>query len=151
MLRSAASKFTTVLRGSMGLTASRLSAIGAVRMSHSSETDEQFDKRYEDYFNRKDIDGWEIRKGMNDLLGMDLVPDPKIIIAGLKACRRVNDFALAVRWVEGCKEKCGAKTAEVYPYILNEIRPTLTELGVNTPEELGYDHPELALKSVYDL
>ncbi|XP_055902808.1 cytochrome c oxidase subunit 5A, mitochondrial [Eupeodes corollae] len=152
MLRSAATKFSGVLRSSMGFTASRMSAIGAVRMSHdSSETDEQFDKRYEDYFNRPDIDGWEIRKGMNDLLGMDLVPDPKIIIAGLKACRRVNDYALAARWVEGCKEKCGDKTAEIYPYLLSEIRPTLTELGVNTPEELGFDKPQLALKSVYDM
>ena len=31
-----------------------------------------------------------------------------------------------------------------------EIGPTLKELGVSTPEELGYDKPELALASVYD-
>ena len=27
-----------------------------------TETDAEFDARYEAYFNRKDIDGWEIRK-----------------------------------------------------------------------------------------
>ena len=31
------------------------------------ETDEAFDTRYEGFFNRPDIDGWEIRKAMNDL------------------------------------------------------------------------------------
>ena len=27
-------------------------------------------------FNRADIDGWEVRKGMADLCAMDLVPEP---------------------------------------------------------------------------
>uniref|UniRef100_A0A0K8TTZ3 Cytochrome c oxidase subunit 5A, mitochondrial n=1 Tax=Tabanus bromius TaxID=304241 RepID=A0A0K8TTZ3_TABBR len=151
MFRVVATQLSGALRASTGLTAARTSAVASVRASHgSTETDEQFDQRYENFFNRSDIDGWEVRKGMNDILGMDLVPDPKIIAAGLKACRRVNDYALAVRWLEGCKDKCGDKKAEIYPYLINEIRPTLTELGVLTPEEMGYDHPELALKSVYD-
>lgn len=55
---------------------------------------------------------------MNDLCGMDLVPEPKIVIAALKACRRVNDYALAVRFLEAVKEKCGSKQKEIYPYIL---------------------------------
>lgn len=67
------------------------------------ESDEEFDSRYEAYFNRHDIDGWEIRKAMTDLTGMDLVPEPKIISAAMRACRRVNDFALAVRYLESIK------------------------------------------------
>ena len=55
---------------------------------------------------------------MNDLAGMDLVPEPKIIISALQACRRVSDFALAVRFLEVVKEKCGAKEKEIYPYVL---------------------------------
>lgn len=105
--------------------------------------------RYENFFNRKDIDGWEIRQGINDLWGHDLVPEPKILIAALKACRRVNDYALTVRILEAVKNKCGTKVAEIYPYIIQELRPTLTELGIDTPEELGYDKPELALQSIY--
>ena len=31
------------------------------------ESDEAFDARYENFFSRPDIDGWEIRKAMNDL------------------------------------------------------------------------------------
>jgi cytochrome c oxidase subunit 5a len=35
--------------------------------------------------------------------------------------------------------------------MLQEIGPTLKELGIDTPEELGYDKPELAIKDVYDM
>ncbi|XP_036331518.1 cytochrome c oxidase subunit 5A, mitochondrial-like [Rhagoletis pomonella] len=150
MLRVASGQVANVLRGAMGLSG-RMANVGSVRASHGEENEDVFNKRYEDYFNRKDIDGWEVRKGMNDLLGMDLVPEPKIIEAGLRACRRVNDISLAIRWLEGCKDKCGDQKATIYPYLIQNIRPTLEELGVPTPEELNYDKPELALQSVYDM
>lgn len=150
MLRAAAGQLSQVIRGSFGV--SRAVATTAVRhSSHSTETDAEFDARYEAYFNRPDIDGWEARKAMNDLLGMDLVPEPPIVIAALKACRRLNDYALAIRWLEGIKDSCGPHKAQIWPYMLQEIRPTLSELGVETPEELGYDQPELGLKSVFEL
>jgi len=120
-------------------------------MSHEvQETDEEFDARYVAYFSRPDIDGWEIRKGMNNLIGMDLVPDPKIISAALKACRRVNDYALTTRFLEAVKFRCMVNK-DLYPYVLKEIKPTLDELGISTVEELGYDKPELALQSVFDV
>ncbi|PZC72770.1 cytochrome c oxidase subunit 5A, mitochondrial [Helicoverpa zea] len=151
MLKSASGALANVLRRSL-VPATRASVV-PLRRSHGGpvESDEDFDSRYELFFNRKDIDGWEIRKGMNDLCGMDLVPDPKIIKAALHACRRVNDYALAIRFLEACKDKCGPKVNEIYPYIIQEIKPTLTELGIETPEELGYDKPELALENVYDM
>lgn len=34
---------------------------------------------------------------------MDLIPDPKIINAAMHACRRLNDYALAVRFLEAIK------------------------------------------------
>lgn len=84
-------------------------------------------------------------------VGHDLVADPKIIIAALKACRRLNDYALTTRFLESVKDKCGPKVNEFYPYILQEIRPTLDELGISLPEEMGYDKPELAMESVDDI
>ncbi|PVD20035.1 hypothetical protein C0Q70_20529 [Pomacea canaliculata] len=69
----------------------------------------------------------------------------------MKACRRVNDYALAVRYLEAIQDKCGGRVKEVWPYIKQEIKPTLDELGILTPEEMGYDRPELALKDVYDM
>lgn len=83
--------------------------------------------------------------------GHDLVPEPKIFIAVLQACRRVNDLALAIRILEALKDKCGNKVNEIYPWYLQQIKPTLTELGVPTIEELGYDKPELALVDVDDM
>jgi len=122
-------------------------AVVSVRHSHGrQETDDEFDQRYVDFFSNKNIDGWEIRKGMNDLTGEDMVPEPKIIIAALHACRRVNDHSLAVRYLESVKWKCGenmSKSPKIWPYIMQEIKPTLEELGISSPEEMGYGKPEL--------
>ena len=114
----------------------------------STETDAEFDARYEAYFNRKDIDGWEIRKGMADLGGMDLVPEPTIVAAALRACRRVNDYALTTRILELVKAKA-AHNPEIWPYMMQELKPTLEELGISSLEELGYDQPEMAIDPEY--
>lgn len=151
MLRVVAS---ALQKSGKGLILKNIRPVSAVsgRYSHgSTETDEEFDARYAAYFNRPDIDGWEIRKGMNDLCGLDNVPDPVIICAALRACRRVSDYALGVRFLEAVREKCGNRVNEIYPYVIQEIRPTLDELGLDTPEELGYDKPELALVDVDDI
>ncbi|PAV90634.1 hypothetical protein WR25_12203 isoform B [Diploscapter pachys] len=106
---------------------------------------EKFDKHFIDYFNRPEIDGWEVRKALTELHDFDVVPDPKVVEAALRAIRRVNDFSLAVRFLEAIKIKCGPPKAReiVYPWIIKEVRPLLDELGISTPEELGYDKPEL--------
>lgn len=109
---------------------------------------DQFDQTYVQLFDNADIDGWMARKAMNDLLGMDMVPEPTIVAAGLRAARKCNDYALAVRWLEGCRLKCGNEKA-IYRWLMQEIRPTLDELGVSTVEEMGYACPELACESVY--
>merc|ERR1711992_116920 len=96
--------------------------------SKSAETDAEFDARYEAYFNR-----------------------PDIVNAALRACRRINDYPLAVRTLEMVKNKCQPNEKEVWPYMLQEIQPTLDELGILTPEEMGYDKPELALPNPYEI
>ncbi|KAF3854978.1 hypothetical protein F7725_023033 [Dissostichus mawsoni] len=77
-------------------------------------------------------------QGMNTLIGYDLVPEPKIVEAALKACRRLNDLASAIRILEAVKDKAGPHK-EIYPYLIQELKPTLEELGISTPEELGID------------
>uniref|UniRef100_A0A8C0H275 Cytochrome c oxidase subunit 5A, mitochondrial n=1 Tax=Chelonoidis abingdonii TaxID=106734 RepID=A0A8C0H275_CHEAB len=64
--------------------------------------------------------------------------EPKIIHAALRACRRLNDFATAVCILEVVKDKAGPHK-EIYPYVIQEFRPTLNELRISTPEELGLD------------
>lgn len=107
--------------------------------------------RYECIFAREDADGWDVRQAMNDLAGYDAVPEPRIIIAGLHACRRLNDYALSVRFLEMVRDKCGNEVDKIYPYIVNEVGPTVAELGCDFPEALGYDKPELYLRSPDDL
>ncbi|KAK4885120.1 hypothetical protein RN001_001391 [Aquatica leii] len=104
-------------------------------------------QRYECLFCRRETDGWDIRQAMNDMAGMDMVPDPRIIISALYACRRINEYALAIRFLETIRLKCEACESlhKIYPYILQEIGPTLDELGIDTPEALNYDKPELFL------
>ncbi|XP_034032138.1 cytochrome c oxidase subunit 5A, mitochondrial [Thalassophryne amazonica] len=102
------------------------------------ETDEEFDARWVTFFNRPDIDPWELRKGMNTLVCYDLVPEPKILEAALRACRRLDDLASAIRILEAVKDKAGPHK-DIYPYVIQELQPTLQELGISTPEELGLD------------
>ena len=85
--------------------------------SKVEETDAEFDARFEAYFNRPDIDGWELRKGMHDLSGFDMVPEPKIVAAALRACRRVNDYALTTRFLEVVHHKCNGR-ADIWPYMV---------------------------------
>jgi len=35
--------------------------------------------------------------------------------------------------------------------MMKEVGPTLKELGILTPEEMGYDKPELAVEDVDDM
>lgn len=104
----------------------------------ATETDEQFDTRWENYFNREDIDTWELRTGLNELCGHDLVPEPKIVVAMLKAARRLNDLPMAIRILEAVREKA-AGSMEVYNYVMDAVRPTVEELGIFTPAELGLE------------
>jgi len=146
VVRSAASALqrnsTNLLRGS---------GVRAMSGHESTETDAEFDARYEAYFNRADIDGWEYRKAMGDLAGMDLVPEPAIVNAALRACRRLNDYALATRTLEVVKMKCAGNEAVLWPYMLQEIQPTMDELGILSLPEMGYDKPELALPNPFEV
>ncbi|CAL1604374.1 unnamed protein product [Knipowitschia caucasica] len=102
------------------------------------ESDEEFDARWVTYFSKPDIDAWELKKGMNTLIGYDLVPEAKILDSALRACRRLNDMASAIRILEAIKDKAGPHK-DIYPYLIQELKPTLSELGISTPEELGMD------------
>lgn len=49
---------------------------------------------------------------------MDLVPDPKIISAALRACRKLNDYALTTRFLEAIRMRADAANKEIYPYVI---------------------------------
>ncbi|XP_018594375.1 cytochrome c oxidase subunit 5Aa [Scleropages formosus] len=139
MLRAALSRSISGIRSAARVQPCFTAPVASRSYSHVvQETDEEFDARWVTYFNKPDIDAWELRKGVNTLVGYDLVPEPKILDAALRACRRLDDFASAVRILEVTKDKAGPHK-EIYPYVIQELRPTLEELGIPTPEELGID------------
>ncbi|RDA95751.1 hypothetical protein CP533_5090 [Ophiocordyceps camponoti-saundersi (nom. inval.)] len=103
---------------------------------HAEETFEEFTSRFE-----KEFDGvqdvFELQRNLNNAFAYDLVPSPGVVTAALKAARRVNDFATAVRIFEGIKAKVENKGQ--YQEYLNELNGLRTELGVPLKEDMYPD------------
>ena len=103
------------------------------------ESDELFDAKWVGFFNIPTLDEFELKQGFNDLLEMyDAVPEPEVFEAALRAAKRVNNFAIAVRIIEGINYKSGGDK-KIYNYIMEKLKPTLDELGISALEDLGYD------------
>lgn len=94
--------------------------------AHSQETFEAFSDRYVAFFQGAE-DLFEVQRGLNNCFAHDLVPSPSVIEAAVRAARRVNDYATAVRIFEGVKEKVENK--EQYRAYLDELKPLREELG----------------------
>ncbi|KAH8888872.1 COX5A-domain-containing protein [Thozetella sp. PMI_491] len=111
---------------------SNFSTTARVRSDHE-ETFEEFSARYE-----KEFDGvqdvFELQRNLNNAFAYDLVPSPSVVIAALKAARRVNDFPTAVRIFEGIKAKVENKGQ--YQQYLDELKSLREELGVVLKEDL---------------
>ncbi|KAL8838624.1 MAG: hypothetical protein Q9170_002070 [Blastenia crenularia] len=104
---------------------------------HGEETFEEFSDRYEkDFDNVQDV--FELQRNLNNCFAYDLVPSPSVIIAALRAARRVNDFPTAVRIFEGIKAK--VENQHQYEEYLEDLKPLREELGVNLKEDL-YPEP----------
>lgn len=97
------------------------------------ETFESFTERYVTFFQQAQ-DLFEVQRGLNNCFAHDLVPAPSVIEAAVRAARRVNDYATAVRVFEGIKEKVENK--QQYQAYLDELKPVREELGINVREEL---------------
>lgn len=96
--------------------------------SHAhQETFESFSERYVNFFQSAQ-DLFEVQRGLNNCFAHDLVPSPAVVEAALRASRRVNDYATAVRVLEGVKEKVENK--QQYQAYLEELKPVREELGM---------------------
>ncbi|KAI9453561.1 COX5A-domain-containing protein [Lactarius psammicola] len=101
--------------------------------AHHQETFESFTERYVSFFQSAE-DLFEVQRGLNNCFAHDLVPAPAVVESALRASRRVNDYATAVRIFEGIKEKVENKAQ--YQAYLDELKPVREELGIDTKEEL---------------
>ncbi|TFK42270.1 cytochrome c oxidase subunit VA-domain-containing protein [Crucibulum laeve] len=101
--------------------------------SHAQESFESFSERYIAFFqNAEDL--FEVQRGLNNCFAHDLVPSTGVVEAAVRAARRVNDYATAVRVFEGIKEKVENKSQ--YQAYLDELKPLREELGLSLKEEL---------------
>ncbi|KAH0565404.1 Cytochrome c oxidase subunit 6 [Trichoglossum hirsutum] len=104
--------------------------------AHAEESFEEFTARYEKEFeNVQDV--FELQRNLNNAFAYDLVPSTSVIVAALKAARRVNDFPTAVRIFEAIKAKVENKGQ--YEEYLTELKELREELGVNLKEDLYPD------------
>jgi len=101
--------------------------------AHGQETFESFNERYVQFFKDAE-DLFEVQRGLNNCFAHDLVPAPSVVEAALRATRRVNDYATAVRIFEGISEKVENK--QQYQAYLEELKGVREELGINVREEL---------------
>lgn len=106
--------------------------------AHHEESFEEFTARYEKEFEQVH-DVFELQRNLNNAFAYDLVPSPSVIIAALRAARRVNDFPTAVRVFEGIKAKVENKGQ--YDEYLKELNGIREELGISLKETM---YPELA-------
>ncbi|KAK5166535.1 Cytochrome c oxidase subunit 6 [Saxophila tyrrhenica] len=104
---------------------------------HQEESFEEFTARYEKEFDSVQ-DVFELQRNLNNAFAYDLVPAPSVIIAALRAARRVNDFPTAVRIFEGIKAK--VENQGQYDEYVEELKPIRDELGVNLKEAM-YPEP----------
>ncbi|KAK1965297.1 cytochrome c oxidase subunit VA [Colletotrichum eremochloae] len=100
---------------------------------HAEETFEEFSARFEKEFDAVQ-DVFELQRNLNNAFAYDLVPSPSVVAAALKAARRVNDFATAVRIFEGVKAKVENKGQ--YEQYLEELKPLREELGIPLKEDI---------------
>jgi len=129
--------FSTVLRAAARpAVVHRTGALSQIRLSssaHAQESFESFSDRYVSFFtNAEDL--FELQRGLNNCFAHDLVPSPAVVEAALRAARRVNDYATAVRVFDGVREKVENK--QQYQAYLDELKPVREELGIDTVEEL---------------
>jgi len=98
-------------------------------------TSDDFTAKWTTFFTTQAYDRFELNRGLNNCFSYDIVPPVEVVEAALRAARRLNDFATAVRIFGGLKEK--TENDQQYEMYLKYLRPLMDELGVCTPEELG--------------
>lgn len=99
-------------------------------LSHETETFDAFNERYRTFF-ASCSDLFELQRGLNNCFAYDLVPNTAVVDAALRAARKCNDYATAVRILEGVSEKVENKGQ--YKAYLEELSGTIQELGELSP------------------
>ncbi|KAJ3316343.1 Cytochrome c oxidase subunit 6 [Blyttiomyces sp. JEL0837] len=115
--------------------------INQTRLYSDHELDPAKKKDYDAYvqqwlthFNTVE-DDFELERGLNHIFAMDWAPSVEVVAEAIKASRRLNTFATAVRVLEALEHKVHNKGQ--YEAYLKELKPLLEDLGVVDKHGLG--------------
>jgi hypothetical protein len=87
---------------------------------------ESFTESYVTFFQSAE-NLFEVQRRLNTCSGHDLVPAPAFVESAFRASRCVNEYATAIRILEGIKEK--VENEAQYRAYMNELKPVQEELG----------------------
>lgn len=94
-----------------------------------------YESKWIEFFKNSAYDQFELQRGLNQCFAFDIVPTVPVLEAALRACRRLDDFAAAVRVFGALRQKC--KNDAEYLEYSKYLKTIKEELGVMTPEEIG--------------
>lgn len=110
----------------------------ANRFSHTfPDYNDEWNQKWVEYFEDTRLREAGISRGLNNLFAHDVVPDQKILEAAFRCCRRLNVYGPTIRIFEAVKDK--VHEAKDYDTVVASLQPIIKELGLVTPEEMGFD------------
>lgn len=112
--------------------------------AHETESFEAFNTRYRNFFDSCN-DLFELQRGLNNCFAYDLVPTTEVVDSALRCARKVNDYATAVRILEGVREKVENKGQ--YKAYLEELKGTIEELGTSSIANIADAQVSLAKRT----
>lgn len=95
----------------------------------------EYESRWTEFFATSAYDQFELQRGLNHAFSYDIVPTVPVLEAALRACRRLNDYAAAMRVFGALRQKCA--TDKEYEEYVKHLEPIKQELGVSAPEDIG--------------
>merc|ERR1711997_1159505 len=90
-----------------------------------------------DYFDHPECDLFYFRRGALPAVNDDWIPPPEVVQAMLYNCRRRDCLPSAIRVLEQVRLRC-SDNLNAYNWIMQELEPTIQDLGIKTPEELDF-------------
>lgn len=95
----------------------------------------EYESKWTAFFSASAYDQFELQRGLNLAFSYDIVPTIPVLEAALRACRRLNDCAAAMRIFGALRQKC--KDDKEYEEYVKHLEPLKQELGVSAPEDIG--------------
>ena len=98
----------------------------------------EFERHWVHFFKHRAYDSFEVQRGLNNCFSYDMVPTVPVLEEALRACRRVDSLATALRLFGAMRDKLNKESD--YNDYKGALQPFMDELGIVAPEDFGrYD------------